>query len=103
MDMHDFIKATLTNRGVSYSILSDNVLRFVHLPRVIHTVGQLYGNVGEMMLSELAFHGRASYEKCASSLLRAVSEDDVSSIGKFQIQYRISSVNKHSFNLLKAK
>jgi hypothetical protein len=76
MDMHDLITSKLTVRGVLYSIVPDNVLRFVHLPRVIQTVNQLYGNICAMVMSELAFYGRASYEKCISSLLQAVPAND---------------------------
>lgn len=67
----------LTNRGVYYSIVPENILNFIHLPRAIHAIKQLFGEQEANIVTELAFYGRATYEKCISSLLTTQSEESV--------------------------
>jgi hypothetical protein len=78
MDLHNLITFKLTDRGVFYEIVADHILHFIHIPRAIHIVKQLYGDLHAKVMSELAFYGRASYERCISSLLSGFAEKDVS-------------------------
>lgn len=77
MELHGLILFTLTNRGVYYSIVPDNVLRLIHLPRAIHAIKGLYGDLCGQIVNELGFYGRATYEKCVSSLWAVHSQNDV--------------------------
>lgn len=78
MDLHDLIKYGVKDRRVVYEILAEHVLRFIYIPRAINVVKQLYdSDLHAKIMSELAFYGRASYEKCVSSLVSTFSEKNV--------------------------
>jgi hypothetical protein len=77
MELHGMVLFTLTNRGVLYSIVAENVLHLVHLSRAIQNVKRMYGELCGQIVNELAFYGRASYEKCISALLAASSSEEV--------------------------
>jgi hypothetical protein len=85
MELHGLITFNLTKRGLFYDIVPNNVLHFIHLPRAIHIVKQLYGDLHGKIISELAFHGRASYEKCINPLLASFPEKQVTKFGFLDI------------------
>jgi hypothetical protein len=72
------ITFTWTGREVMYSIVPENVLRLVHVPQAVYTTQQLYGDLCGKILNEMAFHGRATFENCVSSLLSQHTYEDVS-------------------------
>lgn len=73
--MHELVKFKLTNRGIQYQLLPDNILRFERIFRSIRAIKQRYGAYGEAIAEEVFSKGRITFSKCVDSLVQSLKLD----------------------------